>query len=504
MGAQQSAAAVVPVGDETTNEPRISARERRRSSVNKAVKLARVTNAIRISSDMERDAEAWLQSLGPLGGALSSRLMSSPRFKEWFGQQQEDGAEATTVEHLKEILSEVDVVAAVAECLATTSMDTAELNAAKKKRKASAEIVRQTKLAQSGRARTGLADEDGGSSSSLSGALSTHNKFAESTFELAFSDLSDFFGGLENLVGSPNPEIETGLKDEHLMKADSIRHFSTSNYNMTTSSLVEWWFVADPTSLEMGTGRTDASKFKCSQMEVESIKKLRMSEDERSTLREKLDEFGHGANHVPSGNTKATWPREDAKTLKQAEKSGARARAPRSPYSFVDRTKGGEIFRKNEQLAEISAAELLVVELVAARLYSGPMFVKYNAVLRGLRLEFARYGFLELCAGDDTALRFTKGELNFEEAVASKANLYPTTLLAINSSILKLSKLTVACQVFRGVGDGRLPPSFIEKNKFLVRGGVECAFMSTTPNPSVAQEYAIGRKSNTGIVFEMQ
>ena len=135
MGAQQSAAAVVPVGDETTNEPRISARERRRSSVNKAVKLARVTNAIRISSDMERDAEAWLQSLGPLGGALSSRLMSSPRFKEWFGQQQEDGAEATTVEHLKEILSEVDVVAAVAECLATTSMDTAELNAAKKKRK---------------------------------------------------------------------------------------------------------------------------------------------------------------------------------------------------------------------------------------------------------------------------------------------------------------------------------------------------------------------------------
>ena len=28
--------------------------------------------------------------------------------------------------------------------------------------------------------------------------------------------------------------------------------------------------------------------------------------------------------------------------------------------------------------------------------------------------------------------------------------------------------------------------------------------MSTTPNPSVAQEYAIGRKSNTGIVFEMQ
>ena len=210
---------------------------------------------------------------------------------------------------------------------ATTSMDTAELNAERSARRALRSSAKQSWRSLDARA-PAWPTRTAARPSSLSGALSTHNKFAESTFELAFSDLSDFFGGLENLVGSPNPEIETGLKDEHLMKADSIRHFSTSNYNMTTSSLVEWWFVADPTSLEMGTGRTDASKFKCSQMEVESIKKLRMSEDERSTLREKLDEFGHGANHVPSGNTKATWPREDAKTLKQAEKSGARARAP--------------------------------------------------------------------------------------------------------------------------------------------------------------------------------
>ena len=53
-----------------------------------------------------------------------------------------------------------------------------------------------------------------------------------------------------------------------------------------------------------------------------------------------------------------------------------------------------------------------------------------------------------------------------------KGNKYCTTLHAINSAIVKLSKLTVATKVYRGVSGGRLPASFRTPNKFNVRGGI--------------------------------
>ena len=64
------------------------------------------------------------------------------------------------------------------------------------------------------------------------------------------------------------------------------------------------------------------------------------------------------------------------------------------------------------------------------------MFEKYNAVLRA----FTKVPFLEsksqtLCQG----------------------NLYTTTLHCINSSVVKLGKLTVARPVYRGIAGGLLP-----------------------------------------------
>jgi len=74
-------------------------------------------------------------------------------------------------------------------------------------------------------------------------------------------------------------------------------------------------------------------------------------------------------------------------------------------------------------------------EFIAARLYTGPMYLKYNAVLRGLQFEFAKQSFDQLCKG----------------------NKYTTTLHAINSAIIKMSKLTKAAKVYRGVSGGKLP-----------------------------------------------
>ena len=78
---------------------------------------------------------------------------------------------------------------------------------------------------------------------------------------------------------------------------------------------------------------------------------------------------------------------------------------------------------------------------------------------------------------------------------------YVTTLHAINSGIIKLSKQTKACTVYRGVAGGVLPEQFWTPNEFGVRGGIEGAFMSTTKDRRVAMQYAAS--GGKGLVFEI-
>lgn len=110
------------------------------------------------------------------------------------------------------------------------------------------------------------------------------------------------------------------------------------------------------------------------------------------------------------------------------------------------------------------------------------MFVKYNAVLRGLQSEIPsfRRRFDELCQG----------------------NRYPTTLHSINSAVVKLSKLSIACKVYRGMSGGRLPDPLRSRNALGVRGGVDLAFMSTTINREVALNYA--GAGGAALVLELQ
>ncbi len=81
--------------------------------------------------------------------------------------------------------------------------------------------------------------------------------------------------------------------------------------------------------------------------------------------------------------------------------------------------------------------------------------------------------------------------------------LYPETADCINSAIVKLSKLTLASKVYRGVHDFTLPEQFWTANKFGVKGGIDGAFMSTTLNRDVAMDYAVG-EGGAGFVFEIQ
>ena len=63
---------------------------------------------------------------------------------------------------------------------------------------------------------------------------------------LEYGSLSVFFGGLEGLVGSPNPMVMEAMAGEHSARSDSTRDFTTSNYDLRTTSAVEWAFVATP------------------------------------------------------------------------------------------------------------------------------------------------------------------------------------------------------------------------------------------------------------------
>ena len=86
------------------------------------------------------------------------------------------------------------------------------------------------------------------------------------------------------------------------------------------------------------------------------------------------------------------------------------------------------------------------------------MFVKYNGLLRGLQSPNNKYltkSMMQLCCRKDTADQYCGDKLSFEQAKTS-LNTYTTTLHGINSSIIKLGKLTVATKVRTTIAN---PPS---------------------------------------------
>ena len=82
-----------------------------------------------------------------------------------------------------------------------------------------------------------------------------------------------------------------------------------------------------------------------------------------------------------------------------------------------------------------------------------------------------------------------------------KGNLYATTIHGINSAVIKLSKLQVACPVYRGSTRALLPDQFWKKDNLGLSGGVEFGFTSTTVERAQAEHYAQGQAA---LVFESQ
>lgn len=285
-----------------------------------------------------------------------------------------------------------------------------------------------------------LADAIGTAIGKLAANPSAHalsNKMAESTFTLSFAGLDAFFGGLEHRLGTPDPNLLRAMRFEHCDRPDANEKFTTSNYSITTTSHVEWLYVVAPGDTE-----------------------------QLARAGQHLTEF--------MGDLVA-FPNEERDSVRAED---CRARMPMPVESLLP-----EMERLNERLAALKHRTLRFEELVSGRLYTGPLFQKYNGVLRGISDEsppFMRSDYERLCCG----------------------NKYETTLQVLNSAIIKLSKLTVPTTLYRGLSRGVLPDEFWKPNEFGVCGGIELGFMSATTDREVAAHYATG--AGYGLVLELE
>ena len=92
------------------------------------------------------------------------------------------------------------------------------------------------------------------STSQAASASELHSKFAADggAFSLSYAGLSTFFGGLEAKIGTPKPNLDEAVHDEHCDQDDSQEPFTAENYGITTSSEVEYHFCASPDSTDFG------------------------------------------------------------------------------------------------------------------------------------------------------------------------------------------------------------------------------------------------------------
>jgi hypothetical protein len=195
-------------------------------------------------------------------------------------------------------------------------------------------------------------DAGDGSTDSIS------SKFAGQV-QMQMHGLDAFFGGLEGLVGAPRNNVLDAMVGDHTKRADSKLPFTTGNYGITTTSDIEWRFVYEPEESQAEQGPGAAG-----------------------------EEGSHaGGAEVAS----SAWPAESEARLPNR----AHCRKPRALSEFRE-----AMDEKNAQLQAVKQPPMTTEELIGARLYTGPLFEKYNAVLRGVNstVPFLRSQLVTRCA----------------------------------------------------------------------------------------------------------
>ena len=171
----------------------------------------------------------------------------------------------------------------------------------------------------------------------------------------------------------------------------------------------------------------------------------------------------------------------------------------------------GRTYKSLEELLsleEVKAASLKLDEVKGLRLYTGAMFMLYNAILRGY-LIFKKLNQVEHFDKQDQKKYDKLKDLGLVREEDMSANKYETTIFVIISGIVKLSKhsrVPDSRRVYRGLGGMILPEEF-RTGKDGFQGGVEYSFMSTTADKHVAFKYSFNEKAGVqsrGTVFEIE
>lgn len=222
-------------------------------------------------------------------------------------------------------------------------------------------------------------------------------------------------GGLHALIGSPTAVVIrqsdalTELREEHCARADSEVVFTSSPYSISTSPLLEYWFVSDPTRYDAEASRAHA------------------------------------------------FPRE-APTAGQpasALQGAVRPREAKPPSAFEEKRR--EVSERLAQL-EPPAAPIEAVELLAGRLWTGPMSEVYAGMMRACARDLLSGGHgvghgVGQAAASDGAMA--------SSASQGGACGYCTTLHALNSLVLKTSRLAPLAPVYRSVAHGALDMAWL-------------------------------------------
>ena len=216
--------------------------------------------------------------------------------------------------------------------------------------------------------------------------------------QLTYGPTRKYYDSLRQLVGSPGTDGLAAMAREHVAADDSDLDFIAPNYNIKTTSRLEWYIVAD---------------------------------EKKALVELELDDWPEGGRHTPN------------------ELGFRFVASPTSEY-FSTR-----IDAVNERLLAAGDKEKLSLEhFCALRMYTGPIYMKYNFILRGadesLTNDFIKKYLTENCRG----------------------NSYPTTMLYLCLGISKLSLISKAEPVYRAPG-GRMPKEFFTKTADGTRGGVE-------------------------------
>ena len=266
--------------------------------------------------------------------------------------------------------------------------------------------------------------------------------------ELKGGTYDDFLDGVTGIVGEPDADLEKGMRDEHTKRLDSHSKFTTPNYGITTTPAIEYALMM---SGGMSHGRS-----------------------------------GDDACVIITG-TRGCWfagkQMEDKRVLRPIEHYGdfeddgcLRDTRPSTTDTRIQR--------------QVKQASLRRCDVLAIILYTGPMYVLYNSILRGFgfcgevaaHIEFASDKFWT----QFKAVSATQRVEPRDSWVQRGGHKFTNTIHALASAIKKLKVLSdhsAGSCLYRGLGG-------LDVREFLdSRGFTDMAFMSTSKRLHTALEY---------------